>query len=218
MIAGSSSAFPLGTATTDAPAGHIAVGITGKDVITFFLAIASFIYVTRQFNNQSKLFEFQAFGERHKMYLTLTTHVTDDEIRAALTHIQGNFDMSTYTTFYHGQKERVRSYVLMKKKYVYLYYSIRLEKSYPIPNLGLAKDWIKELIHYREFHDVHLKHGGFYKDAAIVVDEVMNGANKDASEFQPERLPWMHHEGTQAISALFENPCSKNTSAANSAT
>lgn len=87
-----------------------------------------------------------------------TTEVTDQYIATCLLHWRDHFDEQIYRKYYEGCPVRCRSYLIMKRKYMYLVFQAHLKDTFG----KAARHWLKELVCYREFRDIHVFHAHYY--------------------------------------------------------
>jgi hypothetical protein len=131
--------------------------------------------VQQQFSleQQQAALENQLLMQRRELYSSMTTTLTADEVSAMLLHVADHLDVEVYKTRYAGSERRIRSYFLMKRKYLYLVLSTSFKTKFDDPAGMARKIWLDDLISYREFQDVHACQAHYYPLFAKLVDERM---------------------------------------------
>ena len=120
---------------------------------------------------QQDSLENQLVMQRRELYSNMTTSLTADEVNAMMLHVADHFNIDVYKQRYEGNDKRVWSYLLMKRKYLYLVLSTSFRTSKDDPAGSAPLTWLNELIEYREFLDVHASQAKYYPKFAALVDD-----------------------------------------------
>lgn len=113
------------------------------------------------------------------MFLALTDCITPDMYTTMSIHLSDHFDLQIYQERYAQDERKIKSYFLMKRKYIYLFFTFTVEEGFPIPTKGITKQWLAELANFQEFHDVHARQKVYYPAFAAFVDRII-GARRPA--------------------------------------
>jgi len=147
------------------------------DEVLHLLQIAilatSALFVWWQLRVNTKLLSANHRLHRHNLYAT-TTEIADDYYATCLMHWRDHFDEETYRRVYEGKEKRCRSYLLMKRKYMYLVFQWFIRDEFG----QAAHRWLTELVNYREFDDVHRAHAHYYNDFKHEVDKYLKSGEK----------------------------------------
>jgi hypothetical protein len=114
--------------------------------------------------------------QRREMH-QLTMRLSDEEVDAMLLHVADHFDVQKYRTEYAGHPRKTKSYLLMKRKYLYLLITTSYQKNDVDPASEAPWIWLKELCRYREFRDVHESQGKYYPTFQKIVDDALRSAD-----------------------------------------
>lgn len=133
-------------------------------------------FIARQLRTQSQALNLSTMATRHKMFISLTDCVTEEMQETMLLHAIDHFEPDIFVQKYRGKTRYIKSYLLMKRKYLYLVFSSRLERYFPIFDGGIAVRWIPELCQYHEFRDVHASQKHYYPAFATLVDPSLTTA------------------------------------------
>lgn len=114
----------------------------------------SLIAIIVQLRSAIKMLHFTAIISRRESFMNITTAVTDELVDTTMLHISDNIDIDIFKKRYKGHPDRIKSYILMKQKYLYLLWAYRMDKIGKIFKYT-TKSWIFELCRYQEFRDVH---------------------------------------------------------------
>jgi hypothetical protein len=146
-------------------------------VVALFVGIPAFvalILLIRQLRVHTKALILNALAARHQLFFALTDTITVETESAALLHAKDQFDLQVFEDRYMNKPDRIRSYLLMKRKYLYLLSSSHLvESGFPVRETTAAEQWIRELGEYHEFHDVHARHSYYYPEFSAVVARII---------------------------------------------
>lgn len=113
----------------------------------------------RQFRIHSNALSLNAMAIRHQLFVTLTDNLSADIHDTMMLHACDQFDPKVFDERYKDHPQRIHSYLLMKRKYLYLVFSSVVEKGFPVREKVVADKWIRELAGFYEFHDVHARQG-----------------------------------------------------------
>jgi hypothetical protein len=136
------------------------------------LVLTLFIAIWQVWTHTTAL-KLNTLATRHNLFLSLTDCMTDVTIRTMKMHLVDHCNLDIYRDRYEGNDERLQSYFLMKRKYLYLLFAARLERSFPIDDKGIAEKWINELADYQEFHDVHASQKHYDPQFEKLVDGIL---------------------------------------------
>jgi hypothetical protein len=142
-------------------------------VLSLVISLAPWIalwIIFHQLKTHGLLLRLNTSVARHNMFISLTDCLTEEAEKTMLLHVVDHFDPKIYREQYEGKIQAIRSYLLMKRKYLYLLFSTRLERNFPLQEKGIAAIWIDELSCYQEFRDVHASQGHYYEEFARDVD------------------------------------------------
>lgn len=140
-------------------------------VLTFTLLIL--IY---QFRSSILALRTATTTARWNLYLSVNERITQDQVDTMLLHLADHIDLSIYYEYYHGHPDRIKSYLLMKRKYIYILYTIHIARGRGISNIWREISdniWIKELCQYYEFRHVHESQRHYYPKFAQLVDSLI---------------------------------------------
>lgn len=140
--------------------------------------------VYNQLQTHGQLLKLNTSAIRHQHFIALTDCLTDKIEETMLLHVIDHFQPDVYRARYEGKETATKSYLLMKRKYLYLLVSFRLERNFPLPEKGTAKIWIQELCRYQEFRDVHESQKHYYKEFGPYVDELIGDRKVEGWMFE----------------------------------
>jgi len=136
------------------------------------VAIAAIIYLAQLFSMRESHIQ-SLIIQRRELYFK-TTSLTEEELDTMLLHLADHFDLTIYFQRYKGNRQRIKSYFLMKRKYLYLVIVIFYRKSRLDPVGSAPGIWLNELCSYQEFRDVHASQSKYYPRFAKRVDKILN--------------------------------------------
>ena len=125
--------------------------------------------LSRQVQTNSDALSLNAMAIRHQLFVSLTDNLSTDIHDTMMLHACDQFDPSVFAERYKNQPQRIRSYLLMKRKYLYLVFSSLVEKGFPVSETTIAELWIRELGEFHEFHDVHGRQGRYYPEFSTFI-------------------------------------------------
>lgn len=152
-------------------------------------AFVSLIFVYRQLKINYSGLKLNALTARHNMYANLTESISDKEIEVMKLHLQDYISESIYRDRYDGHPKRIQSFRLMYRKYLYLVFCHQVELEYPIAENGITETWVKELIDFHEFRDVHECQKHYYPSLCTLIDRII--ATEAGRNDPHSRLQWM---------------------------
>jgi hypothetical protein len=133
--------------------------------------VATVIVYFNQLKTMRAQTEYTLVLKRRELYSNMTTSLTADEVAAMMLHVADHFDIDVYRERYAGNDKRIWSYLLMKRKYLFLVWTTWFRTSKHDPS-GLApRIWLEDLCKYQEFQDVHASQGRYYGKFADLVDQ-----------------------------------------------
>lgn len=141
--------------------------------LTFLTTISTFIVLYRQLHTAVNNVRLSTMMQRRDMYIGLTNTLPEKDVEAMLLHPADHFDGDVYLNRYRGHPDRIKSYFLMKRKYLYLLLTTHLNTQYWDPAREAPKIWLEELCQYQEFRDVHASQRHYYPGFAEKVDQVL---------------------------------------------
>jgi hypothetical protein len=106
--------------------------------------------------------------------LNITEPLDDDVMSTMTLHLADHIDRAIYQERYRDT-DRLRSYLLMKRKYLYLCLSLEFETIVPDHMKGITWQWLCELCQYQEFRDVHASQKHYYAAFSLLVEEAIKG-------------------------------------------
>jgi len=120
--------------------------------------------MTVQLHLSTSLSRLNAFDRLH-------APITEGDVEAFMLDLPEHICLDTFKSRYENNQKRIRSFIKMKRKYLYLLYCVEIEDQYGAVALGSADKWITELTQYQEFADLHERHAGYYPHFAERVDQ-----------------------------------------------
>jgi hypothetical protein len=123
--------------------------------LTFVTAISTLVVLYRQLRTALNSVRLSTMMQRRDMYIGLTNTLPEKDVETMLLHAVDHFDGDVYLKRYRGHPDRIKSYFLMKRKYLYLLLTTHLNTQYWDPARDAPKIWLGELCRYQEFRDVH---------------------------------------------------------------
>ena len=138
------------------------------ELFTFIVLIITLIVLVRQLRVTNSNNERNANFQHVQIFLTHVHSVTELEYDNFFIHLEDHIDYSVFKEHYEGNPDRIKSYILMKKKYLYIFYThlnfCTHLKSDPSNNfiVETMPAWLNELAKYREFWDIHERHRVYY--------------------------------------------------------
>jgi hypothetical protein len=107
------------------------------------------------------------------MFSAITQQITDGELQSFLLHWREHFTEDAFKSRYERHEVRIRSFILMRRKYLYIYFLWTIGRDLKTPETETARRWVMELSRYHEFRDVHEAQRRFYENFGRVVDELL---------------------------------------------
>jgi hypothetical protein len=150
--------------------------------------VVAFVGAYRQLRIMRESREHTLIVQQVEAYVRMTTSVTDNEVETMMLHIADHFEREIYLDRYHGRPNRIRSYLLMKKKYIYLFSTTSYSADKNSPGRQAVSQWMRELCQYQEFRDVHASQYKYYPKLAASVDEALAQVPQHESKWASE--PW----------------------------
>jgi hypothetical protein len=157
-------------------------------------AVVTVIVYFRQLKAMQASLQHQLMMQRRELYLS-TTSLSDSDIDTMMLHAADHFDRDVYEKRYVGDDKRIRSYFLMKRKYLYLVITTSYRTDERDPARFGPGIWMKELCSYQEFRDVHDSQGKYYPQFAALVDRELKRVGGDACKWA--FCEWTNGEGTR---------------------
>jgi len=145
--------------------------VNGIQLFTLFILAVTVILMARQLS-------YSSIDSRLGKFNSINSPITEHEIEVFLLHLKDNFDEKIYEKYYHNNPLRIKSYILMKRKYIYLLMAIDLEGAHRRSVKKSAEVWISELMEYKEFRHVHVRMQGYYKKLSKIVAKYANKESK----------------------------------------
>jgi hypothetical protein len=138
--------------------------------LTFFTATVTLIIIYRQLHAALRNVRLSTMMHRRDLYIGLTTSLPEKDVETMLLHVFDHFDEKVYLQKYQGKAERIKSYLLMKRKYLYLLLTTNVKTQEWDPGRSALDTWLRELCSYEEFRDVHASQGHYYPKFKKKVD------------------------------------------------
>lgn len=136
--------------------------------------------LNKQVETQNKMLNAQLLRDRLDMYWKTYEPVTVDDIKEFTLLLDDYMDRKKYEESYQDDNDSIRRYISLLTLYEYLAFTYTL-KTLELPD-PLGKDWTehwaKDLLHYKEFIDVHEYHKSYYHEFGSFIDVVINNKNK----------------------------------------
>lgn len=102
--------------------------------------------------------------ERANLFLPiLGARITQKDVEMMRLQLADRIHVSTYYKHYHDHPERIMSYLLMERKYLYILYALDIDKGIKQHLAsGAAEKWLADLCQYYEFRHVHESQRHYY--------------------------------------------------------
>lgn len=143
-----------------------------SDTIQALILMALFgtgILIALQLRATNKSIRLATIVPRMRSFNDITSSITEDEINSFLIHKSENFTDEIYRGYYEELEteeeriNRIKSYIIMKKKYMYLLFCLEeLEKHHYDFEKNSLDIWLRELMQYKEFRHLHERLGKYY--------------------------------------------------------
>ena len=150
---------------------QIAVGL--GPCIALVILFRQMTIHTRQLKTHGQSLNLSTIATRHQLFLSLADCVTAAMLETMMLHVLDHFDRDVYHERYKGNEQAIKSYLLMKRKYLYLLFARRLETHFPLVEQEIVPIWIDELARYQEFRDVHDSQKHYYREFGRYVTEII---------------------------------------------
>ena len=146
---------------------------------TIILAMTQ-IVIWLEIRAATKALHLSTFAAQHEMFSGLTEGVTDGEVQSFLLQRSEHFSDATFADRYEQNDQRIRSYILMRRKYLYVYFLWTIGRDLRTLESETARRWVEELGRYHEFRDVHEAQKRLYDGFGKFVDGLLKGTRADA--------------------------------------
>ena len=142
--------------------------------IILIAGIATVIVYFRQHQFMRDQLQQTIIMQRRELYVNMTTSLEDEDVVTMMLHAADHFDLDVYEKRYKGHYDRIKSYFLMKRKYLYLLLSTSFNTNEKDPGKAAPALWLNELCEYQEFRDVHESQKKYYPQFGRMVDNILS--------------------------------------------
>lgn len=157
--------------------------------ILFILAgVITVVVYFRQLQAMKETAHQSLVMHRRELYQDTVRSLIEDEEHTIMLHPFDHFDLDIYRKRYAGDLRKIHSYLLMKRKYLYLVFTTSYAANENDPAREASTIWLKELCCYQEFRDVHESQGKYYSKFARIVDDELKHQGSVAAKWAVHTL------------------------------
>ncbi|HPO13320.1 MAG TPA: hypothetical protein PLI09_07735 [Candidatus Hydrogenedentes bacterium] len=147
---------------------------------------ASLVVMTWQTLLQNRLVRAQVLRDRFEMYWKTYEPATDEKMEDFKLYPKDYIDPLVYKQRYCGNDKAIKKYIYMSQLYEYLVFVHllgELKIPDPIGHHWLVK-WAEELVHSREFRDVHDYYKGYYPTFEKLIDNLIAKVKREGKNLE----------------------------------